>query len=77
MKPYVVVALTTYADLNNEQFGSDLYSTINAVEPRLLPQKAGWLGTLSHDVTSAEDFAAIWLKDRQMYSSEGKRGKLH
>lgn len=76
MKPYVIVALTTYADLNSEQFGRDLYSSISAVEPRLLPQRAGWLGTLSHDVTSKEDFAALWLEDRQMYSSEGRRGKL-
>jgi len=77
MKPYVILALTTYADLNSEKFGGDLYSSISAVEPKLLPQKAGWLGTLSHDVASKEDFAGLWLKNRQMYSSEGRREKLH
>ena len=75
MKPYVIIALTTLYDLNTEQFGEALYSTIGGVEPKLLPQKAGWLGRLSSDIASAADFASLWGKDRQMYTSERRGGK--
>ncbi|QYX56914.1 hypothetical protein K1T73_00390 [Roseovarius sp. SCSIO 43702] len=75
MKPYVILALTTFHDLNSDGFGADLYSLISQIEPRLLPQRAGWLGTLSASVTSIEDFAALWRNDRQIYTSQGRCGK--
>jgi hypothetical protein len=74
MKPYIIIALTTYSDLNSDRFGADLFSAIGEVEPRLLPQKAGWLGTLSRDVKTSEDFASIWREDRQIYTSERRGG---
>jgi hypothetical protein len=75
VKPYIIITLTTFSDLNTDTFGADLYSTIKEVEPRLLPQQAGWLGTLSCNVSSAEDFASVWRKDRQFYTSERRGGK--
>ncbi|NBB81645.1 MAG: hypothetical protein GVY36_19755 [Verrucomicrobia bacterium] len=74
MNPYIIIALTTYSDLNADRFGADLFSAIGEVEPRLLPQKAGWLGTLSRDVKTSEDFASLWREDRQIYTSERRGG---
>lgn len=75
MKPYVIITLTTFFDLNTDTFGADLYSTIRDIEPRLLPQQAGWLGKLSCDIMVAEDFAAVWRNDRQFYTAQSRGGK--
>lgn len=75
MKPYVILALTTFHNLNSVGFGAGLYSLISQIEPRLLPQKAGWLGALSANVASVEDFTAIWRNDREIYTSQGRRAK--
>ena len=52
MKPYVIVALTTYADLNREQFGSDLFSLISA-------RFHGMINLLARSLVPWKDFSSL------------------
>ncbi len=72
-KPYVLIRITTYADLDRREVGLAVWQALEDTSPRLLPEKAGYLRSLTRVITSAEDLARVWDCDRNMYSQTDRK----
>ena len=66
-KPYVLICITTYADLDRREVGHAVWQALEETSPRLLPEKAGYLRSLTRVIASADDLASVWDCDRNMY----------
>jgi hypothetical protein len=77
MPPQVEITLLTFAHTHRWSFGAQLVNALREVDPKLAPQRAGWVEKQLKDVESDEDLRRWWVDPRLAEDHEGLPTSSH